>query len=48
MAETLLAGQFMFLKNNKNRFSLAGQGSEISNHFLINLINLKGIVQSLK
>jgi len=30
----------MFLKNNKNRFSLAGQGSEISNHFLKELIHL--------
>ena len=41
MAETLLAGQFMFLKNNKNLFSLAGPASEISNQFFREIISLK-------
>lgn len=43
MAETLLAGQYMFLKNNKGLFRVAALWCEISNQIIKELINFKDL-----
>jgi hypothetical protein len=46
MVEILLVGQYMFLKDNKDRFSLPAPSSEISNQFLEQLIHLKDLFRA--